>query len=278
MFNTEGCEKTRYGDKNDTQDINPGFHPRFFCKIDFPICSPHPYSYASDLSFKIRIWRSRDWYSYWGFRCLLLGLQTFYRKSPFEKSRKKHYDRRALLFAFAAIAYFWAQPFWPFLMVRFIQGIGFAFYSTASFTFIANISQAAHLGQSLSYFFLAPNLSLALVPALGIFLINHFSFNLLFLVCLGLSLSSLFITNKLGKRESCSVGGPLHRKRFLFLLESSSAFYHQLLYPHHLGSLKRLFPSLCHKSRDSQSRVFLHRYCHNAYFGSCFGWEDIRPL
>ena len=86
-------------------------------------------------------------------------------------------------------------------MVRFIQGIGFAFYSTASFTFIANISQAAHLGQSLSYFFLAPNLSLALVPVLGIFIINHFSFNLLFLVCLGLSLSSLFIAAKLKKRQ-----------------------------------------------------------------------------
>jgi MFS family permease len=93
-------------------------------------------------------------------------------------------------------------------MVRFVQGIGFAFFSTASFAFIANISQGAHLGQSLSYFFLAPNLSLALVPALGIFLINHFSFNLLFLVCLVLSLSSLFITNKLGRREVVALGGP----------------------------------------------------------------------
>jgi MFS family permease len=112
------------------------------------------------------------------------------------------------LFAFTAIAYFVAQPFWPFLMIRFIQGIGFALYSTASLTFIANISQAAHLGQSLSYFLLATNFSLAVAPVLGVFLINHFDFNLLFLVCLGLSLSSLFITNKLGREAVVLSEGP----------------------------------------------------------------------
>jgi len=130
-----------------------------------------------------------------------LAFRPFIGRALLKNPEKNIMIAGLLLFAFAAIAYFLAQPFWPFLMVRFIQGIGFAFYSTASFTFIANISQAAHLGQSLSYFFLAPNLSLALVPVLGIFIINHFSFNLLFLVCLGLSLSSLFIAAKLKKRQ-----------------------------------------------------------------------------
>jgi MFS family permease len=107
----------------------------------------------------------------------------------------------ALLFALTSAAYLFAPPFWPFLMVRIIQGIGLAFFNTAAFTLIANISPETHRGQSLSYFFLAQNISLALAPVMGMLLINHFSFALLFWVCLGVSLSSLFITHKLEKRQ-----------------------------------------------------------------------------
>jgi MFS family permease len=103
----------------------------------------------------------------------------------------------AFFFASASVAYIFAPPFWPFLAVRVLQGIGFAFFTTASFTLVANISSEAHLGQSLGYFILAFTISSALAPPLGMFLINHFSFNFLFLVCLGLSLCSLFITHRL---------------------------------------------------------------------------------
>jgi MFS family permease len=107
----------------------------------------------------------------------------------------------ALLFALSSAAYLFAPPFWPFLMVRIFQGVGLAFFNTAAFTLIANISPETHRGQSLSFFFLAQNISLALAPALGMLLINHFSFALLFWVCLGVSLSSLFITHQLGRRQ-----------------------------------------------------------------------------
>ena len=107
----------------------------------------------------------------------------------------------ALLFALTSAAYLFASPFWPLLIVRLFQGFGFACFGTASFTLIANISSKSHRGQSFSYFFLGINLAGALGPSLGMFLINHFSFNFLFLVCLSLSLCSLFITHKLGRRE-----------------------------------------------------------------------------
>jgi MFS family permease len=107
----------------------------------------------------------------------------------------------ALFFASSSVAYIFAPPFWPFLIVRVLQGIGFAFFTTASFTLIANISSEAHMGQSLSYFILAFTISSALAPPIGMFLINHFSFTFLFLVCLGLSLCSLFIAHKLERRQ-----------------------------------------------------------------------------
>jgi len=106
-----------------------------------------------------------------------------------------------LIFAFTSIAYLLTSPFWPFLMVRIFQGIGMAFFYTASVTLIANISPEAHRGQSLSYFYLAFNISFALSPSFGMFLINNFSFTLLFLFCLGLSLCSLYLTTQLGKRQ-----------------------------------------------------------------------------
>jgi predicted MFS family arabinose efflux permease len=105
----------------------------------------------------------------------------------------------SLFFAFGSIAYLFAPPFWPFLMVRVFQGIGFAFFTTASFTLVANISPEAHRGQSFSYFIVAVTISSALAPPLGMFIINQFSFPLLFWFCLGLSLCSIVITHKLGK-------------------------------------------------------------------------------
>ena len=107
----------------------------------------------------------------------------------------------SLLFVLTSFAYLLAPPFWPFLMVRILQGIGWAFFYTASFTFIANISLEAHRGQSLSYFYMAMNIAFAIAPYLGMLLINRFNFTLLFLICAGLSLCSLFTTTKLRKMQ-----------------------------------------------------------------------------
>src|SRR4030042_1191397 len=130
-----------------------------------------------------------------------LVLRPFIGRALIKIPEKNFMIAGTLLFAFTSVAYLLVSPFWPLLIVRLFQGMGFAFFQTASMTLIANISPEDHRGQSLSYFYLAINLSGALGPSLGMFLINHFSFTLLFLVCLGLSLCSIFITNKLGRRQ-----------------------------------------------------------------------------
>jgi MFS family permease len=134
------------------------------------------------------------------FFCSLV-LRPFVGKALLRTPEKKFMITGSLLYALASLAYLLAPPFWPLLTVRVFQGIGFAFFHTASFTLIANISPETHRGQSLSYFALAMSISGALGPSVGIFLINHFSFTLLFLVCSGLSFCSLFITYRLGRRQ-----------------------------------------------------------------------------
>ncbi len=113
----------------------------------------------------------------------------------------------ALLFTLISVAYPFAPPFLPFLIVRVFHGIAFALFQTASYTLIANISPEAHRGESQSYFYVAYNLAGALGPSLGMFLMNHFSFTLLFLVCTGLSLCSLWMTYKLGRRQLAPLQG-----------------------------------------------------------------------
>lgn len=122
-----------------------------------------------------------------------------------------------LLFALSSVAYLFTPPFWPFLWVRFIQGLGFGFFHTAVYTLIANISSEAHRGESISYFTLAMTLSGAIAPSVGMLLINHFGFSYLFLLCLGLSLCSFFITNRLGRRPVMpqSRGNPSSKGTFL---------------------------------------------------------------
>lgn len=130
-----------------------------------------------------------------------LILRPFVGRALLKISEKRFMIAGALLFVLTSFAYLVALPFWPFLVVRLFQGIGLAFFNTAAFTLVANISPEIHRGQSLSYFFLAQNISLAMAPAVGMLIINHLGFTVLFLACAGVSLSSLFFASKLAARQ-----------------------------------------------------------------------------
>jgi len=145
-----------------------------------------------------------------------LLLRPFVGKALLRIRERNFMIAGALLFTLTSPAYLLAPPFWPLLFVRFFQGIGFAFFHTASFTLIANITPQDHRGQSLSYFYLAMNISGALAPPVGMFLINQFSFTYLFLVCSGLSLCSLLITHQLGRRQVHSSEASPVEDGFLF--------------------------------------------------------------
>jgi MFS family permease len=171
-----------------------------------------------------------------------LVCRPFVGRALSKTPEKKFMVIGALLFATTSAAYLFAFPFWPFLAVRLCQGIGLALFYTASLTFISNISPEAHRGESLSYFLLSVNISLALAPSLGMVIINRSGFTLLFLVCLGLSLCSLFTTNKLGKRrvspsEDYSIEGGFLLSRKALPSSIISFFFHFTW-----GALTAFFP------------------------------------
>jgi MFS family permease len=122
----------------------------------------------------------------------------------------------ALIYAVTSIGYIVAPPFWPFFIVRALQGAGAACFYTASVLMVINISPEAHRGESVSYFYTAYNFALALAPSVGMVMINLMDFSALFLLCTALSLLSLIFTLRLPKKSNQpAVSEPLQRGLFL---------------------------------------------------------------
>jgi MFS family permease len=148
----------------------------------------------------------------------------------------------ALIYAFSSGAYLICKPFWPFLIVRILQGIGLALFATASFTLILRISPEDRRGQSLSYFYLAFNIAFALAPYLGMLLINHFDFPVLFLCCAGVSLCSLLITMKLQRRPVDPLDAPSMQSQPFFSHEALPAAIMAFMASMIWGAVTAFFP------------------------------------
>jgi len=106
-----------------------------------------------------------------------------------------------VIYTFSSIAYLFAKPFWPLLILRVFQGIGMTLFSTASLTLVARLIPEAHRGRSIGYFYLAYNIAFVTAPSFGMFLINSFNFPVLFLVCAFFASCSFFISLKLEKNQ-----------------------------------------------------------------------------
>ena len=100
----------------------------------------------------------------------------------------------ALLFAFTFLALMVFRPYWPFFVVRLFQGVAFAFIDTAALAFIINATPLANRARAIGHFLVGPTFSQAVAPPFGMFLINKYSFTVLFLTCAGLSLCAFFFS------------------------------------------------------------------------------------
>ncbi|PIC98464.1 MFS transporter [Sporosarcina sp. P29] len=78
----------------------------------------------------------------------------------------------------------------PLLMAnRFFHGIGLGISSTATGTMVAQMLPPSRRGEGIGYFSLSTVLATAVGPFLGIFLSQHYHFNILFMFCLTISIS-----------------------------------------------------------------------------------------
>ncbi|WP_342388491.1 MFS transporter [Salinicoccus bachuensis] len=79
------------------------------------------------------------------------------------------------------------------LMVRIIQGVGWGLSSTSAGTIATDLVPRKRRGEGLGYYGLSGNIALAFGPALGLFLVNHISFTMLFSICGLLGLTAIIL-------------------------------------------------------------------------------------
>jgi predicted MFS family arabinose efflux permease len=171
-----------------------------------------------------------------------LVLRPIVGRSLLKISEKSFMMAGAILFFLTSAAYLFAHPFWPFFIVRITQGIAAALFFTAAILFITNITSDASRGQSIGHFFLSFNVSLALAPPFGMVLINHFDFRVLFLVCIALSLFSLLICAKLGRRRRSPVVDLSVKSTPLFNLKAFPPTFVYFVVNAIWGALTTFFP------------------------------------
>jgi len=177
----------------------------------------------------------------------------------------------AILFALTSIAYLVATPFWPFFIVRILQGVGSAFFFTAAIILISNITPETYRGQSLGYFFLSFNISMALAPPFGIFLINHFGFTILFLVCVVLSLGSLLISSKLKSSDVKPMVDSSTEDTSFFSPKAFPPIFVYFLAHIIWGALTAFFPLYAIKHGVANPGLFFAAYAIVLIFGRALG-------
>ena len=91
----------------------------------------------------------------------------------------------AFITIIAYLALIMFRPFFPFLIVRVLQGVAFACLDTAALASIIGVIPLAYRTRALGYLMLAPSLAMAVAAPLGMFIINQYSFTMLFLSCAG---------------------------------------------------------------------------------------------
>jgi predicted MFS family arabinose efflux permease len=107
-----------------------------------------------------------------------------------KRSQKSVIMIGALLSALVYLSYIFLRPFWPFLAMRFLEGIAFACVDTAILAFIVKVVPQAFRGQAIGYVLLAPPLAMAMSASSGVLIMQKFGSVVLFLACMGVSLGA----------------------------------------------------------------------------------------
>ncbi|HOE16492.1 MAG TPA: MFS transporter [Syntrophorhabdaceae bacterium] len=125
----------------------------------------------------------------------------------------------ALISAIAFLASIAFRPFWPFAIIRFLQGVALACIDTAAFASIVNTTPLAYRTRALGYVMLAPSLSLAIAAPIGVFTINHYGSTVYFFSCAVLTLCALFLAWAVKGQEAVAAkkAGSFHFSSFVNL-------------------------------------------------------------
>ncbi|RLL43843.1 MFS transporter [Oceanobacillus piezotolerans] len=109
-----------------------------------------------------------------------------------EKSRRMVLIAGGVISAFLSLSYVFAFSIGLLLVLRALHGFGFSATTNSSGTVVSDIVPKSRLAEGIGYFGLANTLSTAVGPALSLFIIVNFNFNILFIVTTLIGFIALF--------------------------------------------------------------------------------------
>jgi predicted MFS family arabinose efflux permease len=154
-------------------------------------------------------------------------LIRFFTDNGIRKWGKKYYLYIGCVLCFvAAISYILATSVPRLLSLRVLHGLGFGIATTLYATIVSDILPDSRRGEGIGYFGLGTTLAMAVAPGLGVWIVDNFSFNNLFIVAtisqiialLCMSLCSIPDDRAVNShnQESSSFINKLIEKRLLF--------------------------------------------------------------
>jgi MFS family permease len=83
-----------------------------------------------------------------------------------------------------AIIYFFVDSYMMLSIIRIVHGLAFGIAGTATGTIVAQAVPASRRGAGIGYFALSMTVATAIGPFIGMFILDHFEFNYIFIFCL----------------------------------------------------------------------------------------------
>jgi predicted MFS family arabinose efflux permease len=109
-------------------------------------------------------------------------LIRFFTDYGIKKWGKKYYLYIGCIFCFvAALSYILATSVPRLLSLRVVHGLGFGIATTLYATIITDLIPKSRRGEGIGYFGLGTTLAMAIAPGLGVWIVDNFSFNSLFM-------------------------------------------------------------------------------------------------
>ncbi|MGG3279965.1 MFS transporter [Paenibacillus solani] len=118
-----------------------------------------------------------------------------YSGKSIERIGRKKMLYFGIVFSLIAVLLYFAVTSLPLLLlIRFLHGIGFGIASTATGTIVANVIPNERRGEGTGYYALSTTIASAIGPFLGIYINQHYGFQMNFVICAVLIVMSLLIS------------------------------------------------------------------------------------
>ncbi len=149
--------------------------------------------------------------------CLFIRPFSGYLVDTFQ--RKPLYLLALSFFVLLFLGYPWVKTVFLFALLRMMHGFAFGMVSISSNTILIDIMPASRRGEGLGYFGLSNNFAMATGPMVGMWLLEHYSYETIFYSSFCVSLCSFLIGSmiKTKYRPKVSPKEPISLDRFILL-------------------------------------------------------------